>query len=1107
MRFRSALMLAACTVLSVPAVSAQTLGYYQTPAINDEVLVFASEGDLWRAPATGGAAIRLTTHPEIEASPVLSPDGKWIAFNAAYDGPAEVYVMPVAGGAPVRLTHEGGDVTVRGWLENSRVLYRTSNIPGTIPRLLRSIERETGKTEDIPLADADQATLLGDGKTIVFTRHGLSMFNDNAVQYRGGRLEQLWRYTLGTETEAVRLAPDFGAPIRSPMAWAGRIYFVSDKSGTDNIWSVREDGTDPEQHTASTAWQMRTPYLSNGRIAYQSGADLFVFDIASGATNKLDVQLTSDSDFKRERWLGSPLAFLEDARLAPSGESVSVTARGRFVTAFTGQRRRVEYALPEASRARSAAMSADGKSLYAIVDRDSFGEIWKFPADGRGEGKPVTSGTQAHIWRLIPAPVGKTVLYTTKRGQLFELDTSTGKSTQIDAAKGGGDDAFHEFIWSADGRYIAYTTFDGRDMAQVILFDTSTRTRTVLTTGKYESSAPAFSADGAWLYFLSNRNFNPTPGAPWGDRNMGPAFNARAKLYALQLDPSAAFPFAAPDELSGGTAAPKAEEAPATPAKKGKAKEAPEAKEETPKQANVVLEGVQSRLWEVPVRPGDYLRIAANAKHIFLLESSGGEDPPNLRRLEIRSEKPKVEDFAAKVSAFSLSADGSKLFVMTGQGPEASFLILSPGDAFPEDPSPNLVRLADWRTAVDPQDEWQQMALDAWRLHRDFAYDSKLRGVNWDKVRDHFVPLAQRVGYRAELNDLLAQMSAELGILHSQIRPGELPDDKESGEPGFLGATYEAAANGVKIVSIHAGETDRPETLGPLQKPGVDVRPGDVITAVDGKSVRTREDLVRALTMKAGQQTRLDYLRGAAALSEIVVPASRSTESQLLYSDWVDKRRKAVAAASGGRIGYLHLRAMGPGDVASFARDFYEHHDKDGLIIDVRGNRGGNIDSWIIATLLRKAWAFWPGPEEQAVSTNMQQTFRGHLAVLINEGTYSDGETFSAGVKALDLAPLIGTRTAGAGIWLSDRNPLADGGQARVAEFAQHGLDGRWLLEGLGVGPDVEVDNPPRATYLGEDAQLSSALAYLEGKIAAEPIPRLRPGPLPPVGEPGKDVD
>ncbi len=459
------------------------------------------------------------------------------------------------------------------------------------------------------------------------------------------------------------------------------------------------------------------------------------------------------------------------------------------------------------------------------------------------------------------------------------------------------------------------------------------------------------------------------------------------------------------------------------------------------------------------------------------------------------------------MSAFSLSADGSKLFVMTGQGPETSFLILSPGDAFPEDTSPNLVRLTDWRTAVDPQDEWQQMALDAWRLHRDFAYDSKLRGVNWDKVRDHFVPLAQRVGYRAELNDLLGQMSAELGILHSQIRPGELPEDMEGGEPGFLGATYVAAANGVKIASIHAGETDRPETLGPLQKPGVDVRSGDVITAVDGKPVRTREDLVRTLTMKAGQQVRLDYLRGAAALSEIVVPASRSTESQLLYSDWVDKRRKAVAAASGGRIGYLHLRAMGPGDVASFARDFYEHHDKDGLIIDVRGNRGGNVDSWIIATLLRKAWAFWPGPEGQTVSTNMQKTFRGHLAVLINEGTYSDGETFSAGVKALDLAPLIGTRTAGAGIWLSDRNPLADGGQARVAEFAQHGLDGRWLLEGLGVAPDFEVDNPPRATYLGEDQQLSSALTYLEGKIAAEPIPRLRPGPLPPVGEPGKDVD
>jgi tricorn protease len=310
----------------------------------------------------------------------------------------------------------------------------------------------------------------------------------------------------------------------------------------------------------------------------------------------------------------------------------------------------------------------------------------------------------------------------------------------------------------------------------------------------------------------------------------------------------------------------------------------------------------------------------------------------------------------------------------------------------------------------------------------------------------------------------------------------------------------------VKIVSILSGEADRPDTLGPLRKPGVDVKPGDVITAVDGVPVASPDDLMNTLTMKAEMQVRLDLLRGTARRSEIIVPASRATNSQLLYADWVQDNRDVVAKASGGKVGYLHLRAMGASDVASFARDFYEHHDKDGLIIDVRGNRGGNIDSWIIGTLLRKVWAYWPGPDGRGASTNMQQTFRGHLAVLINEGTYSDGETFAAGIKALDLAPLIGTRTAGAGIWLSDRNPLVDGGQARVAEFAQHGADGRWLLEGNGVAPDILVETPPRAAYLGEDRQIDQALAYLNGKIAAEPIQRLIPKPLPPLGEPGQDV-
>lgn len=417
------------------------------------------------------------------------------------------------------------------------------------------------------------------------------------------------------------------------------------------------------------------------------------------------------------------------------------------------------------------------------------------------------------------------------------------------------------------------------------------------------------------------------------------------------------------------------------------------------------------------------------------------------------------------------------------------------------------MRLSDWTLRIDPKQEWRQLVLDAWRLHRDFAYDPNLRGVDWDAVKARYVPLRDRIGHRSEVDDLLKQMSAELGILHSQIRSGDEPEDVESGQPSFLGATYTVRANGLEIASIYRGEPDRPSTLGPLQQPGIDVRVGDILLKVDGIDIRTPRDLSDALMMKAGEEVLLELRRGRETIQEIVTPRTLWSTRPLHYIDWVEGNRDRVAEASGNQVGYLHMRAMGAFDAAAFARDFFEHFDKDGLIIDVRGNSGGNIDSIILSTLLREAWAYWRNPSHGDAYTNMQQTFRGHLAVLINEGTYSDGETFAAGIKALDLGLTIGTQTAGAGIWLSDRNGLADGGQARVAEYAQYGADGRWLVEGRGVSPDVEIINLPRATYEGGDAQLDYALSYLSDKIASEPIPELIPRPLPPLGENGQDID
>jgi tricorn protease len=350
-------------------------------------------------------------------------------------------------------------------------------------------------------------------------------------------------------------------------------------------------------------------------------------------------------------------------------------------------------------------------------------------------------------------------------------------------------------------------------------------------------------------------------------------------------------------------------------------------------------------------------------------------------------------------------------------------------------------------------------------------------------------------------------MIGELGILHSQVGRADLPSDLEAGDPASLGAEFEATEDGLEIVHIYRSDPELPGRRAPLSRPGVDVEIGDTLTALNGRPLRARSDLADALTQQAGRQVLLDVRRGGDAHQTVVTPVSMSEDAMLRYRDWVHQAGEEVARASDGRIGYLHLRAMGGRDIADFAREFFANYDREGLILDVRNNRGGNIDSWVIEKLLRRVWSFWLPAGGGQPFGNMQQTFRGHLAILVDQFTYSDGETFAAGVKALKLAPLIGTTTAGAGIWLSDRNSLSDRGVARIAEYPQFGLDGRWLIEGRGITPDIVVDNSPAAAFRGEDRQLAAAIEYLQKKLVEEPIPALEGRESFPLDERGEDVD
>ncbi len=1103
-------------------------GYYRAPSLRGDLLVFISEGDLWRARLDGGPAFRMTATVEEISDPALSPDGRFVAYTARHGALAEVHVMPVDGGQPKQLTHDS-DSFVRGWTPDGRVLFANEAWHAPLPARLASVDPDTANLSPLPFDGATHAAFAPDG-TAYISRFGLAQFNDNAVLYRGGLMAQLWRFKPGESGHAERLIPDFGAPIEAPMVWGGRIVFISDRSGADNIWSLDPETGETRQHTAFEGWELRGAALDGDRVVYQRGADLYCYDLGKGEETRLPIALVSGREHRRPRFSNAAEQEIESVRVEPTGKCAALATRGRAAVMFTGERRRVDLPVPPLARARSAVFSSDGTSIYLVLDQDRFGDIWRYTADGLGEPEQITFGCDAYIWELYPSPDGRFLLFDDKKGRLWSVELETGERTVLEENVAGlRRRAFWHLAWSRGGRYATYMVSDHRSAHRIVVRDMQTQERHIVTTGKFDSHSPSFSPDGQWLYFLSERHFDAASPHVLSHRAMGTAFEKTTQIFALQLDPDARFAFQADDELMPPHDAAKPDDdtqgktdtntPEAPPEADNQAnertpgdKEATEEKRDTPEpDKEIVFEGLTRRLWSVPVAPDEIIGLAAADGLLFIHAVSDGAP----RLLTVRTEyswRARPEVFASFVDRFELSQDRNTVLIHQ-YGPIGQSVALYPVGPPPANgPSPfsrqtdSFLRLYDWTFDIDPALEWRQMLLDTWRLHRAFSYDPQMRGLDWDALLVKYLPLVDRVGHRSELSDLIKGMIAELGLLHSQVIGGRTSHDWRDGEPACLGADVKPVPGGLLVSRVYRGEADLPDRLGPLAQPHVTVREGDVLKRVDGRPVASLADLSLALRTKPYLQVRLDLERAAETISVIVEPVDFHHNLELRYADWVEQRRERVRHLGGGRIGYLHIEAMGHDDLGQFARDFFDHVDKDGLVIDVRGNTGGNVSSALIHVLLRQVWAFAQWQDGNVPVTLMPQTFRGHLAVLIDQGTYSDGEYFSAAIKALGLAPLIGTRTAGAAIALTRSNRVTDGGVASIGEMPAFDLQGRMIIEGHGIAPTIEVENPPVASFHGEDAQLDAALRYLERRIAEDPLPPLAAAPLPKLGERGEDV-
>lgn len=1104
----SSALAVALLALSAPCSAEAPQGYYRQPTLHGNLVVFTAEGDLWKVPAEGGTARRLTTHPGEETHPALSPDGTRVAFLARYEGPRELYVMPVDGGRPERRTYGFGPLHVSGWTPGGEILF-ASDEESTLPSWqLFTAAGEAGAAAGvrrrIPLAQAADGAWSDDGRTLFFTR--LPFQGSHTKRYKGGTAQQIWSWTEG-EPEARPLTADYPGTSKEPMWWRGRVWFASDRDGTMNLWSMAPDGGDLKQHTRHAGFDVQEPALEGGRIVYRRGADLHLYDIAANRDRKLDVRLDSDLDQTRERWIDEPMDWLTSYRVSPDGDRVALTARGKVFVAPKGDGRLVQTGARTGVRYRDARFLPDGKRLLVLGDATGEVELWTLPADGFGEAQRLTGDGGVLRWEALPSPDGKRVAHHDKNQRLFVLDVDSGEDREIAFNEVGG---FGGLAWSADSRWLAYHAPAPNGMSRIFLFDAREGTTTAVTSDRYDSYDAAWGPKGEFLYFLSDRNLTSAVPSPWGSYQPEPFLDKVTQIFHVALRPGLRSPFRPDDELApeGDETGKKKDEAngengdgvaeKARGKKGGKKSEADsgegsgDAKKAAPAPVEIVLDGLEGRIELLPLPAGNARSLTAVDGALFWLDRAPGERRSDLTAAKIANRDVKPVTVVADVRGYDLSADGKKIALRKGDA--LHVIDAKPAEAKLDD---TRVDLSGWALSVVPEEEWRQMFDEAWRLERDYFYDRGMHGVDWKAMRETYAPLLARVTTRDELADLMAQLVAELSALHIFVGAGDTREGPDDIAPGYLGArtVHDPEAGGHRVDWIYATDPDEPWRRSPLADPAAGIEEGAVILQVDGLDASAVGDLRKLLRHKAGKQVRLRFrpAGGGEPRDAIVVPISAGADSDLRYREWEYSRRQRVEEASGGEFGYVHLRAMGGGNFSEWARDFYPVFTRKGLIVDVRHNRGGNIDSWILSRLLRKAWMGWNQRVGQSPTWNMQYAFRGHVVALIDERTASDGEAFAEGFRRLGLGKLIGTRTWGGEIWLTSSNRLVDNGIATAAEFGVYGPEGEWLIEGWGVEPDIVVDNLPRETYDGRDRQLEAAIEHLKRRLAEEPIEPLDP--------------
>jgi len=1075
------------------------------PDIHGDKLVFTYAGDLWTASTSGGTATRLTAHPGQELFAKFSPDGKWIAFTGQYDGDEQVYVVPSTGGVPKQLTFYpsrgplparwGYDNQVYGWTPDGKsVVFRAlRDYFDNGDSRLYTVALEGGMPQALPMPKSGAGDISPDGSKVVYS----PLFRDFRTwkRYSGGWAQQLYIFDLKSHA-AEKITTDVRCH-RDPMWIGGKIYYDSDKDDTLNLYSYDPDSKTTTQLTHSIKWDLRWPSTDHqGRIVYESAGELNIFDIASGVSSHVSITVPTDALAMRPSQIAAG-DQIEWTGLSPKGERALFAARGDIFTAPIEKGASRNLTNSSNAHDKNPEWSPDGATIAFVSDLDGEEELYRINQDGLGKPEQLTHGLHAMLYQLSWSPDGKRIAFSDKDGKLYALTLDGKKVDQIAQSDSG---RFGSYKWSPDGGFLAFTKNEPSGFSCIYIWSVADGQLHRVTDPLYDSDTPVWDPEGNYLYYIATREFQPQ----LSRIEFNFATERGRTLLALSLRKDVKNPFAPQsDEVTvtkpGDEAADKTKpEDKSADSKDKKDEKSGDKKEEKKKEPiRIDFDGIVDRVTPVPVAADNYSNLSATKDYLVYAKEGAfyyGREPNPGTSLVLYSLKDRKETtLSEKIDSVDVSQDGSK--VLVHEGPAYKLYDVKPEGKG----SAKTVSTAGLMVDRVPQQEWVEIFNEVYRRYRDFFYVENMNGYDWKALRDQYRPLVDYVAHRSDLNYVLGEMVSELSNSHSYITGGDFEIPKRT-PVALMGARLEldASAGRYKIASIYKGQNEEELYRSPLTEVGVNAHEGDYILAIDGHDLTAKDNPYEFLRGKAGHPVQLT-LNAKPALegSHTVSYNPITSESNLIYLDWVTHNREAVDKATGGKVGYIHLPDMGENGIREFIKYYYPQIRKQALIVDDRGNGGGNVSQMLIARLSLPLLGTEFSRVDKNTGTYPGTVFYGPKVCLINETSASDGDIFPYMFRKAGLGPLIGKRTWGGVVGINGTGPLLDGGEVFVPEFATASPEGQYVIEGHGVDPDIEVENDPLSVIAGRDPQLERAIAEIEKALVEHPkvLPQRPPDP------------